>query len=260
MLVVPAVLIAVGLAVALPAQARAGSFSGIVVAKQRARGTMLIAGAHGVGFTVRGSFARARVGDRVAVNGVRLHDGTVHASRVRVLSHVRRATLRGTVVRRMARGTLLASGHSVVLIHPRNRRLASASDHGDRGELEPGDVARFRIRFDDDDMFEEGQPVQLGQTNTARIEGTIVSLSPFVVSLEGLPVTITVPDGTTMPPSLAPGQRIELTVQVGSGNTLTLVAIDEVENDNQGDDGGRGDGDGGHDGGGGGGDDGGGHH
>ena len=49
MLVLPAVVLAVGLAVALPAQARAGSFSGVVVAKQRDRGTMLVAGAHGAG-------------------------------------------------------------------------------------------------------------------------------------------------------------------------------------------------------------------
>jgi hypothetical protein len=233
MLVVPAVLIAVGLAWALPAQARAGSMSGVVVAKQKARGTLLVAGAQGVGFTIRGRFARVHVGDRVAVRGVRLHDGTVHASKLRVVSHVRRTTLRGTVVRRTARGTLVASAHSVVLIHRRSRRLASASDHGDRDGLEAGDVARFRIRFDDDDLFEEGQPVQLGQAGTARIEGTIVSLSPFVVSLEGLPLTITVPGGTTLPSGLAPGQRIELTVQVGNGNTFTLVAIDEVENENE---------------------------
>jgi hypothetical protein len=231
MLFVPAVLLAVGLAVALPAQARAGSFSGVVVAKQRARGTMLVAGAHGAGVTVRGRLARAHVGDRIAVTGVRLHDGTLHASRLRVLSHARHATLRGTVVRRVARGTLLASGHSVVLIHRRSRHLSSTSDHGG---LQSGDVARFRIRFDDDEAFEDGQPVQVGQASNARIEGTIVSLSPFVVSLEGLPLTITVPAGANLPSGLAPGQRIELTVQVGSGNTFTLVAVDEVENEDAG--------------------------
>ena len=250
MLIVPAVLVAVGLAVALPAQARTGSFSGVVVAKQRARGTMLVAGAHGAGLTVRGRLARAHVGDRVTVSGVRLRDGTLRASRLRVLSHARHTTLRGTVVRRMARGTLLASGHSVVLIHRRSRHVSSRSDHGG---LEAGDVARFGIRFDDDEAFEDGQPVQIGQASTARIEGRIVSISPFVVSLEGLPLTITVPAGTNLPAGLAPGQRIEFTVQVGSANTFTLVAIDEVENDdghNGGDDGG----------GGGGGDDGGGHH
>jgi hypothetical protein len=230
-LVVSALFVSVGLAVALPAQARAGSFSGVVVAKQKQRGTMLIAGAHGVGLTVRGKLASAHVGDRVDVSGVRLNDGSVHASGLRVLAHVRAAALRGTVVRRLARGTLLASGHSVVLIHRSGRRLASASDDGG---LQPGDVARFEIRFHDDDLFENGQAVQLGQANEARIEGTVVSLSPLVVSLDGLPLTITVPDGMTLPDGLAAGQRIELTVQVGTGNTFTLVAIDEVENEDQG--------------------------
>ena len=246
MFVVPAVLIAVGLAWALPAQARAGGFSGVVVAKERARGTMLIARPHGIGLTVRGHLARAHVGDRVAVQGVRLHDGTVRATRVHVVSHVRRTILRGTVVRQVARGTLLASGHSVVLIHRRSRRLASASDHGG---MKSGEVVQLGIGFDDDEPFEEGQPVQLGLANTAEIEGTIVSLSPFVVSLEGLPLTISVPAGMTLPSGLAPGQEIELTVQVGSGNTFTLVAIDEVENQDQGDDGGGDGGDGGGDGG-----------
>src|SRR4029077_16920157 len=217
-------LVAVGLAVALPAQARTGSFSGVVVAKQRARGTMLVAGAQGAGLTVRGRLGRAHVGDRVTVSGVRLRDGTLRASRLRVLSHARHTTLRGTVVRRMGRGTppagghrvvrlpgpALASGHSVVLIHRRSRHVSSMSDHGG---LEAGDVARFGIRFDDDEAFEDGQPVQIGQASTALIEGRIVSISPFVVSLEGLPLTSTVPAWTNLPAGLAPGQRIEFTVQ-----------------------------------------------
>jgi len=235
MLAMPAALLAVTavvLAAALPAQARTGQFSGVVVAKQAKRGTLLLARAHGIGLTVRGKFSRAHVGDRIVVQGVRLHDGTVHASRLRVLSRVRGATLRGTVIRRLAHGTLLASAHSVVLIHRRARHLASTSDHGG---LQSGDVAQFRIRFDDNnDLVEDEPPVQVGQANTARIEGKIVSVSPFVVSLEGLPLTITVPDGVTLPADLAPGQRIELTVQVGTGNTFTLVAIDEVKNENEG--------------------------
>jgi hypothetical protein len=223
MLVVPALL----LAVALPAQARAAGFSGIVVAKQPQRGTLLLAGAHGLGLTVHGGLARTAVGERVTVQGTRLRDGTIRMSRLQILAHVRGATLRGTVVRKLARGTLLASGRSVVMIHRLTRRVASADDHGD---VKVGEVAEFRLRFDDDDLFEAASPTVVGQVATTRIEGTIVTLSPFVVSLEGVPVTITVPAGTTLPATLAPGQRIELTVQVGSANTFTLVSIDEVEN------------------------------
>ena len=145
---------------------------------------------------------------------------------VQVLARVRTARLRGTVLRKLARGTLLASGQSVVTIHQPGRRLASASDHGG---LRPGAVAEFRVRFDDDDLIEAAPPVQLGQAATARIEGTIASLSPFVVSVEGLPLTITLPAGMTLPATLAPGQRIELTVQVGTANTFTLVSIDKDE-------------------------------
>jgi hypothetical protein len=225
MLVLPAVL----LAVALPAQARAGEFSGVVVAKQPQRGTLLVAGARGVGLTVRGSFAHTLVGDRVAVQGVRLHDGTLRTSRLRVLARVRSASVRGTVVRRLARGMLVASGRSVIVIHQRGPRFASAFD---RGDLQPGDVAQFRIRFDDEALIEAAPPVRVGQAATARIEGTIVSLSPFVVLTEELPLTITVPAGMKLPTGLEPGQRIELTVRVGGGNTFVLVAIDEVENEN----------------------------
>jgi hypothetical protein len=224
-LVVPAVL----LAVALPAQARAAGFSGIVVEKQPQRGTLLLAGAHGVGVTVRGGLARAAVGERIAIQGARLRDGTVRLSRLQVLTHVHAATLRGTVLRQLAHGTLLASGRSVVLIHRLGRRLASADDHGG---LRVGDVGEFRVRFDDDDLVEAAPPAQVGQAATAQIEGTIVSLSPLVVSTEGLPLTITVPAGITLPTTLAAGQRIELGVQVGAGNTFTLVAIDEIENEN----------------------------
>lgn len=223
MVIVPAVL----LAVVLPAQARAGSLVGIVVAKQPQRGTLLLAGAHGVGLTVRGGLARTVVGQRVSVQGVRLHDGTIRLARLHVLARVRTTTLRGTVLRSLVRGTLVASGRSVVMIHRLGRRLAAASDHG---ELEVGDVAEFRIRFDDDDLVEAAPPAQVGQSATARIEGKVVSLSPFVVSTEGLPLTITLPVGMTLPATLAPGQQVELTVQVGVGNAFTLVAVDEIEN------------------------------
>src|SRR3954447_16695894 len=203
MLVVPAVL----LAVALPAQARAGSFSGTVVAKQKQRGTLLVAGAHGIGVTVRGGLARATVGERVRVQGTRLHDGTIRLSRLQVLRRVHTARVRGTVLRKLARSTLVASGRSVVMIHQSGRTLASADDHGG---LRAGEVVEFRIRFDDDNLVEVARPDLVGQAGTAQIEGTIVTLSPFIVSLDGLPLTISVPAGVTLPTTLVPGQRIEL--------------------------------------------------
>jgi hypothetical protein len=245
MLVVSAVMVAVAvpLAAAQTAQARTGAagFKGIVVAKQKQRGTFLIARAHGAGLTIRGGLARVKVGERVGGQGLRLRDGTIRMRRLHVLGHVRTATLRGTVLRSLARGTLLASGRSVVLIHRRGRQLASVSDHGG---MHSGDVAKFQVGFEDNgDLDQVGPATEEGQTGTAEIEGEIVSLSPFVVSMDGLPITITVPDGVSLPASLAVGDDIELTVQVGAVNTFTLVSIDENENDQGDDNGGSGGGD-----------------
>jgi uncharacterized membrane protein YgcG len=50
--------------------------------------------------------------------------------------------------------------------------------------------------------------------------------------VEGLPLTITIPAGMTLPAGLAVGQRIELTVQIGANNVFTLAAIDEIKKAN----------------------------
>ena len=218
------------LAVALPGTASAGRFGGVVVAKQLQRGTLVVVGRGGIAVTVRGPAAHARLGDRVTLEGVRLDDRTIEMSRLRVVGHTRHATIHGVVVRTLARGTLVSTGNSVILILPRRpRALASAADHG---ELRAGAVARFRVRIDDDDLLEEAPAIRLGQAATIRIEGTIVSVAPLIVSLEGLPLTITVPAGMTLPTTLGVGRRIEFDVRVGAGNVFTLVAIDEIENAN----------------------------
>jgi len=207
-------------AIAVPAQANAGSFMGVVLAKQSHRHALVLARATGAGLTVRTS-ARARLGDRLDVHGLRLRDGTVRASRLALRSHARYAVFRGVVVRQLRRSTLVATGGSVIRIH-----------HAARDHLRAGEVARFRVRIDDDELVEQAVK-SLAQTANVEIEGRVVSVSPFVVSLEGLPITITVPPGMTLPAALSPGDEIELIVSVGAGNVFTLVAIGEIENENQ---------------------------
>jgi hypothetical protein len=216
-------------AIAVPAQAKAGGFAGTVIAKQPQRGTLVLAVRGGIGSTVHAS-ARTHLGDRISFRGLRLRDGTIRASRLSVVSHTRRAMIRGVVVRQLRRSTLVATGRSVITIRHRGaRHLASRSDHGG---LRAGNIAEFRIRIDDDDLFEEAAVV-VGQAGDVQIEGAIVSVSPLVVSVEGLPITITVPAGMTLPAGLAAGERIELMVHPAAGNVFTLVAIEEIENENE---------------------------
>jgi hypothetical protein len=178
--------------------------------------------------TLHAKAALARIGARVGVRGVRLHDGTIRVSQLRVLGRVHRVTIHGVVVRQLRSRTLVATGGSTIAVHHTPIRLvASARDHGG---LSAGEVADFQVRIgDDDELVEAAPPTPLGQTANVQVEGKVVSVSPLVVSLEGLPVTVTVPSGTTLPAGLAAGERIELTVTVGDGNVFTLVSVDEIE-------------------------------
>jgi hypothetical protein len=204
-------------AVALPAQAHADRLAGVVVAKQH--GTLVVVGARGVGTTVRAAHARARAGDRVEVRGRRLRDDTLLATASTVRSHTHKALVRGVAMRHVRRTTFLAVGRSIVAVHgapiSTGARVDVSVSIGDRGELT------------------ELETHAAAQAGSVEIEGRVVSVSPFVVSLEGLPITITVPAGITLPAALTAGDRIELTVQVAPGNVFTLVSIDELDNAQQ---------------------------
>jgi hypothetical protein len=215
LLAVAVFLLAVG-----PAAAASKAVRGTVVAKHARAGTVVLAGPKGLGVTVRVSTRLVRLGDRVSVAGTRLRDGTIRASRLRVLSHVRTARIRGVVVKRVARGLRVASGHGILTIHTSSRSLSAHDDHG----LQVGRIGEFELEIEDQGLFERGfTPVS--QSGTVEIEGVLVSVSPLVVSLDGLPIEITVPTGITVP-ALTPGREVELTVQTGAGNTFTLVSID----------------------------------
>jgi hypothetical protein len=225
LLAVVAFLFAAGSASAAPKAIR-----GVVVAKRVHSGTIVLAtGSTGLAVTVRTSPRRVRLGQRVSVAGTQLRNGVLRASHVRVLSRVKTTLIRGMVVKRFAHTMRVASGSSVLTIHTRGRSLAS---HGD-GQQQ-GQMGEFRIEFRNDQLFEDDF-TPISQSGTVEIEGTLVSVSPLVVSLEGLPIEITVPSGMTLPP-LAPGQDVELVVQTGAGNVFTLVSIqneDENQNENE---------------------------
>jgi hypothetical protein len=221
LLVVVAFLLAAGSASAAPKAIR-----GVVVAKRVHSGTIVLAtGRKGLALTVHVAPKSVRLGQRVSVIGTRLRNGTVRASHLRVLSRVKTTWIRGMVVKRLAHTMRVASGRSVLTIHTRGRSLASHHD----GERE-GEMGEFKIEFRHEELFEDDfTPVS--QSGTVEIEGVLTSVSPLVVSLEGLPVEITVPSGVTLPP-LTPGEEVELVVKTGAGNAFTLVSI-EQENENE---------------------------
>ena len=222
LLAVAVILLAAGSASAAPSAIR-----GTVVAKRAHKGTVVLAtGRKGLAVTVRVAPRHVRLGDRVSVVGNRLRDGTVRASRLRVLAHVKKARIRGMVVKRLAHAMRVASGHSVLTIHTRGRALASHHDGQDEGE-----IGEFEVEFEHGNLVEDGF-TPASQSGTVEIDGVLVSVSPLVVSIEGLPIEITVPGSMTLPP-LTPGQEVELIVQTGAGNTFTLVSIGAGDNEDE---------------------------
>ena len=141
---------------------------------------------------------------------------------------VKKARIRGMVVKRLAHAVRVASGHNVLTIHTTRRALASRHDGPERG-----DMGEFEIEFEHGDLVEDGF-TPATPSGTVEIEGRLVSVSPLVVSIEGLPIQITVPSGITLP-ALTPGQEVELVVQTGANNTFTLVSIQagDIENENE---------------------------
>jgi hypothetical protein len=221
--------LAIAAAVTVPSVAHAGvtTFTGVVVAKEVKRGTLVVANRTGAVRTVHARLAAARLGDRVKVGGARLADGTMSAKSLRVVGHANAAIVRGVVVRRLAGRTLVSAGRSVVAIRRRMvRRALSASG------LAPGSIARFKVAIGKSGMRETSAQA-LGTTSTVEIEGQVVTVTPFVVNVEGLPVTIVVPDPTLLPATLAPGDEVELSVTVDANNVFTLVSVDSTGSEDQ---------------------------
>ena len=222
LLAVVVFLVAAGSATAAPV-----AIKGTVVAKRtHSRTVVLATGRRGLAVTVRVAPGRVRLGDRVSVVGARLRDGTIRASRLHVVAHVKRTQIRGMVVKRLAHSLRVASGHSVLTIHTSRGALASRQ-HGQQA----GDMGEFEVEFEHGGLVEDDF-TPASPSGTVEVEGVLVTVSPLVVSIEGLPIEITVPSGMTLP-ALTPGEEVELTVQTGAGNTFTLVSINVGDNEDE---------------------------
>jgi uncharacterized protein DUF5666 len=134
----------------------------------------------------------------------------------------------GIVVARHGHGTIVLAraGTLGVTVHTAGAQKLRL---GDRVRLQGTQLANGTIRASRIRVFaHEDDVAPVAQAGNVRVEGSVVSTSPFVVSIGGLPITITVPAAMTLPAGLAAGQKIELTVAIGTtANTFTLVSIDD---------------------------------
>jgi hypothetical protein len=200
---------------ALPATAAA--FSGVVVAKDPARHALVIASRGGVVRTVRapGHVRAVRAGERLVISARRLSDGTFKAGSLRPAGHVRRAVLRGTVVRHRLSHYLLSTGGSVIAIRGANRHHRA------------GDRVLVRVRIGRNGLTATSFK-DLGHANSLELEGIFLDVKGnqlrLAVERRG-EVFVTVPSGFQLPP-LRPGDEIELDVSVdATTGAFTLLSI-----------------------------------
>lgn len=209
--------------------------------------------------------ARLRVGQRVALTARKLRNGTLAASRIRVVGRARTVTFRGLVLARSTSRLVVSANGAVIGVHRGSRSTSSARDD----EPRIGSTVDVTARIDEDgDLDEDDAAVFSPTAPGGQIEGRLtIGIGTIAVTSEHLSLVLKEPAGVVLL-GFATGDEVLATFSQGTDGSLTLTALSRDDNaqraddddDNGGDHGGDGrDGpDGG--GGGGGGDDGGGHH
>jgi len=207
----------------LPAAANAGTFQGVVIAKNAKRKAVVTAAANGTVHTVRApkSFAKVRVGTLVAVRARQLPDGTFAAAAVKQIRAVKQARVHGTVVKRAGRKLYLSAGDSVFVLGVRG----SAGS-----KVRPGDRVNASAKFGKAQLFCDAvKPI--GHDDQLELEGIYLANENGVLSLavhgRGL-VKVSVPDDVELP-ELKPGDEISLHAKVESDGAFTLVSLDNED-------------------------------
>ena len=181
--------LAAAIGLILPAAANAGTFRGVVIAKNAKRNALVTASAHGIVRTVRApkAFRRIGLGTIVAVKAAKLPDGTFLARGTKQLRKAKRAHVRATVVKRAGKKLYLSAGNSVFSFGLRGNTGA---------KLRAGDRVNASAGFGKASLF-CNDVKSVGHDDQLEVEGIYLSTEDGVLSLavhgRGL-VKVTVPD------------------------------------------------------------------
>jgi hypothetical protein len=232
--------LAAAVAFVLPATAGAASFGGVVVAEQPARHAVAVSTA-GVVRTVHTHRAGLAVGSRIAVKARPLADGTFSATSVVTRGRAKTARIRGVVARQLKTGYLVAAGHSMLAV--RTRRLADAGAAASGPAA--GTIVDVTVDTNDNELDQQELDEQ-GHAQRLELEGTISGITlatatdvgELVLTVGKSTIDVVVPAGTSLPATLAVGDKVEVKVTL-AGDTFTLTTSHEEDNDQGDDDGGH---------------------
>jgi hypothetical protein len=199
-------------AIALPANASAGSFTGVVVGKSNRH--VAVATRSGAVLTVT-TRAHPRLGARVRVNGTAL----------RVLGVARSARIHAVVVRRVAGRTFVAAGQSLLAIRAQ-RTFASTAGSGPSS----GAVVNATVGIANGQLTQQTMQV-VGQTGQVTVQAQVSAVGAgfITVLVNGALLKISLPAGIQLPASLV-GQFVTLNLRLAQNDA---IAEDEDENEDE---------------------------
>lgn len=221
-------------AVAVPGTAAARD--GVVVKVDRAHALTAVAGAHGSVALVHAN-ASAGIGARVRFQARTLGNGTLAAPALRVVGSAKRVHVRGVVLAHRAGGYVLSAHGAVLPI----RVLQTAKDSGTPTVGSSVDVT---ATIADDQLEQEDAQPLLTNAASGAIEGHLVTAPAGTIAVrsEGLTLVIAVPSGFDVS-KFAVGDEVLASFQRQADGTLVLTQLSgddqsDVEQEDQGDNGG----------------------
>jgi hypothetical protein len=170
---------------------------------------------------------RAKVGNRLALAGKRLADGSFRVTRLHKLGTARRARLSVVVLKSSARRLLVAGGGSAFSIRlNRGTRLLAS-----RGSVHAGEKIDADVELTDDGPV--GTKLEgTGEAPLIEFSGVVTAMDAtgFTVSSDGIDTVVQLPDGVVLPSIVHVGSEVEIVAAV-TGSTLTLTTI-KLDDDN----------------------------
>ena len=216
----------------------AAKLRGTVTVRQASRHVLVVASRHGDVESARltpRQFRHTRVGERLALVGKRLADGSLHVARLHALGSAKRARVSVVILKARARHLLVAGGGSAFSIRlTRGTRLLAG-----KASVRPGEQVKAEVELSDDGPV--GRNVQdMGDTPLVDFSGvvTAVGATSFTVTTDGIATVVHLPTGVTLPAVVHAGSEVEV-VAVIDGSTLTLTSVKldgEHSDDDQGSD------------------------
>ena len=215
---------------------KATTIHGTVAVKQAHRHVLVLATRHGVVESARVTarqLRHTRIGDRLALTGKRLADGSLHVTKLRHVGSAKRAHMTVVILKTKARRLLVAGGGSAFSI-----RLTKGTRFlAGKASPQAGQEVKADVELSDDGpvgtkLHDEGDAPMIDFSGVV----TAIGATSFTVTTDGIDTVVQLPDGVVLPSVVHVGSEVEVVAAI-DGATLTLEAI-KLDDDNPGDDGG----------------------